>query len=361
MECRSGYDIGVRSVLRRGAARPGGKHELIVFAGDMNKWYEISCVTGLSGKIRISVSGPVAYQNSLSWSIAPDSVSGNDLIYDISNFAAMNQSKLGLEFKTDTSASAGDSICVNIEVSPDSADFYPANNTYDFCYRVVNSYDPNEKEVYPFDVPPGFADWLTYTIYFQNTGNAPAIDVVLRDTLDSKLVPETFQVMDYSHPVQTSLKGRALSFSFKDINLPDSNSNEKESHGFVQYRIKPMSNLPAGTKIENTAYIYFDYNPAVVTNTTVNEYVDPVNSVRQVVRSGSVNVYPNPGNGSFTVKMDNDGQYAIEVYSVIGVCVYRGEQAGSEFQLDLRNKPNGLYLLKVKTRGGEYIAKLIKQ
>jgi hypothetical protein len=36
------------------------------------------------------------------------------------------------------------------------------------------------------------------------------------------------------------------------------------------YSIKLLNNLPIGTQIKNTAYIYFDFNEAVITNTTVN-------------------------------------------------------------------------------------------
>jgi uncharacterized repeat protein (TIGR01451 family) len=43
------------------------------------------------------------------------------------------------------------------------------------------------KETWPFQVLPGFDEPIRYTIHFQNTGNAPAINVVLIDTLDSKL------------------------------------------------------------------------------------------------------------------------------------------------------------------------------
>ncbi|MBK7970889.1 MAG: hypothetical protein IPK08_19305 [Bacteroidetes bacterium] len=42
-----------------------------------------------------------------------------------------------------------------------------------------------------------------------------------------------------------------------NINLPDSNANEPASHGFISYRIKPLSTLTAGTEFTNLAAIYF--------------------------------------------------------------------------------------------------------
>jgi hypothetical protein len=50
--------------------------------------------------------------------------------------------------------------------------------------------------------------------------------------------------------------------------LPDSTTNAEESQGFLSYRIAIAQPLETGTEINNTASIYFDNNPAVVTNTT---------------------------------------------------------------------------------------------
>lgn len=50
---------------------------------------------------------------------------------------------------------------------------------------------------------------------------------------------------------------------------PDSNVNEGDSHGQVSFRIRPHLPLLPGTVIENTANIYFDYNPPVITEPSV--------------------------------------------------------------------------------------------
>ena len=61
-----------------------------------------------------------------------------------------------------------------------------------------------------------------------------------------------------------------LIFNFPNILLPDLNTNEVASHGFVKYEIYPKDGLDENTIIENTANIFFDFNPAIVTNTTNN-------------------------------------------------------------------------------------------
>ena len=61
-----------------------------------------------------------------------------------------------------------------------------------------------------------------------------------------------------------------LVFNFDNIRLLDSFRNEQASHGFVKFRIKQKKDLPIGTKIENSAGIYFDFNAPVITNRTLH-------------------------------------------------------------------------------------------
>jgi len=81
----------------------------------------------------------------------------------------------------------------------------------------------------------------------------------------------TFTLLSYSHEpfVQLYTNG-VLKFNFPNIHLPDSNTNEPASHGYVQFKIKAKDSLTLGNAIENTANIYFDFNAPVITNTTSN-------------------------------------------------------------------------------------------
>ena len=145
---------------------------------------------------------------------------------------------------------------------------------------IACSYDPNDMSVEPRGCGlPGMirpATPLKYMIRFQNLGNAPAFDVVVRDQLDGDLDLATLDILDSSHPV-TSVSVDAnhlLTWSFIDINLPAASDDEPGSHGFVSFTATPRAGLPSGTEITNGAGIYFDFNPAVVTNTVVNTITD---------------------------------------------------------------------------------------
>jgi uncharacterized repeat protein (TIGR01451 family) len=175
-------------------------------------------------------------------------------------------------------------------------------NAWESNLLVTCAYDPNDKQA----VPVGYADphfilndtEIEYKIRFQNTGNAPAFDVVIEDQLDlSTLDITTFQPLVASHSFSTIVDpdGR-LRFVFNNIMLPDSGSDMIGSQGYVLFKIKPLPNLIPETVINNTANIYFDQNEAVVTNTTFHtiyscDMIEPLSHVEEVCAS-LLFVYP---------------------------------------------------------------------
>jgi uncharacterized repeat protein (TIGR01451 family) len=138
------------------------------------------------------------------------------------------------------------------------------------CLPIVDSYDPNDKLAMPTGITDNHnivgTEYLTYTIRFQNTGTAPAINIRIEDVLADELDLSTLLMGASSHPMQWERQGTKLIWRFTNIYLPDSTSNEPDSHGFVKFRIKPKPNLAKGTMIRNAADIYFDYNSPILTN-----------------------------------------------------------------------------------------------
>lgn len=144
------------------------------------------------------------------------------------------------------------------------------------------SYDPNDKLVDPrgygiYGAVEVSSDTLDYTIRFQNTGNAPAETVMLRDQLDAILDPERVQLLGHSHPI-TLMRVEAdgeLVVRFDDIQLPGAETDPTGSQGFVRFRIKPdVGVVQHLSTAHNTAGIFFDLNEPVITNTTLTTWVD---------------------------------------------------------------------------------------
>ena len=355
-------DLSVIGHTVIGPKFPGQVHNLKIFAGDAIKQFKgLDCGNIIkSGTVKVKVIGPVQYLGASQNSITP-SVSGNTYTYSISDFHKVRIfNDFGLKFKTDTSAQIGDTIIVSVSVLPTMNDPDSNNNRSTFIYKVTNSYDPNMKEVYPQDVPPNFNDWLNYTIHFQNTGNAPAFNIRLEDTLDQQLNFETFELVNKSHDCRVALKGNILKFYFDDIMLADSFTDEEASKGYVQYRIKPNDGLTKGSKIKNTAYIYFDYNTPVVTNTTVNEYVENITSVLPVVWD-NFKLFPNPSSGLYTISSDNKEFLFLEVYNLMGEKLISQTVFEGQSTLNLLSYPAGIYTVKVSNGDGDRFVKIIKQ
>ncbi|MDQ3191855.1 MAG: T9SS type A sorting domain-containing protein [Bacteroidota bacterium] len=142
------------------------------------------------------------------------------------------------------------------------------------CLQIIDSYDPNDKNVTPAGVGPNKivmpGTLLDYTIRFQNTGSDTAYKVVVIDTLSSFLDISTLELGTSSFPYTFSMSGAGspvLNFSFNDINLTDTMTSEVNSHGFVKFKIAPFDTVPLGTIIENFVDIFFDYNLPIRTNT----------------------------------------------------------------------------------------------
>ncbi|MFT4533656.1 MAG: hypothetical protein ACJA1A_001835 [Saprospiraceae bacterium] len=149
---------------------------------------------------------------------------------------------------------------------------------------VVCSYDPNDKQVEPYH-PEGYTNItdseLTYKVRFQNTGNAAAMNITIKDTLSDFLDVSSVRYLSGSHDEFLSFSRsdeNILTFKFSNINLPDSLSDPLGSQGHLIYSVHVIDNLPEGTIIENTAHIYFDFNPAIVTNTTNNILYDDLDA-----------------------------------------------------------------------------------
>ncbi|MFI5204688.1 MAG: T9SS type A sorting domain-containing protein, partial [Flavobacteriales bacterium] len=114
------------------------------------------------------------------------------------------------------------------------------------------------------------------------------------------------------------------------------------SHGWVTYRIKAKSGLANGTQIDNTAHIFFDYNPAVVTNTTLNTINISLNI--EEIASLENNIYPNPVSDIVNVSFNESVNGLVQVRDVTGRLVYSNVIKNTTlFTLDVSGWNTGMY------------------
>jgi len=345
LQCKPGFDVGVQAVVEQGLVFPGVEHELMTLAGDISRWYNLNCASGISGQVQINVTGPVTYSGPAPGALTP-TIAGNVYTFSVPDYGTINNLQaFNMLFTTNPSAQTGDTVKVNIAVTPLAGDLNTNNNSVQYFYLVTNSHDPNRKEVYPVDVPQGYNGWFTYTVHFQNTGTAAVQNMTILDNLDANLDVSTFQLIGHSNPVSTSLNGNTLSCHFTDIQLPDSLHNQTGSQGYIQYRIKPLPTWPTGTQIKNTASIYFDYNSAVVTNTTINTQ-GIVTGLQEPVLIPRIKVYPVPSRDLVNVESDRN-LGLVEVINVLGEKIFERIATDSKLQIDVSRWPHGIYVLRV--------------
>ena len=242
-------------------------------------------------------------------------------------------------------------------------DVYLTNNTSALAQTVVGSYDPNNKLVQPagygdigYMLPTN--DPFTYTINFQNTGTAPAFTVRVEDQLDADLDWSTFEMITASHNYTVQMQDGKLVWTFNNIMLPDSTTDEPNSHGHIVFRIKPITDMPVGSVFENTAYIYFDFNEPIITNTATISFVTTINVDEQT--ANNLTLYPNPTFGDFTVVSDLlDGAARVSIYDIAGREVYSQNTTSIGSVLLTQKMEPGHYLVRINNARSNQTVKLI--
>ncbi len=296
-------------------------------------------------------------------------LSGDTVMWTFTNLNYINNpyASFSIQFTTPISTPLGSVFTSCAYAQTSTTDFNPVNNTYCYSRIVTGSYDPNDKTPNPVgsgstgDIAASVTD-LTYLIRFQNTGNGPAVNIVVKDTLSPNVNVNTFEMLGSSHNYNIEiLPGNILKWKFNNIMLPDSNSNEPGSHGYIQYRIKRTNNNTPGTQIKNTAYIYFDFNEPVVTNTAINTIETITGITSQLSNNDGWNVYPNPSTGvlyivnSSTLKETSQ----VQVLNAIGQVVLE-ETINSNYKyMDLSKLNNGVYFVKINSENNSIVKRVV--
>ncbi|HBS85318.1 MAG: hypothetical protein A2W91_16050 [Bacteroidetes bacterium GWF2_38_335] len=282
------------------------------------------------------------------------------IVFDVLDPHSFQTVYIGFNLPDDATL-IGSELNAEATIGFSGTDLNISNNTSTRTQLIYGSYDPNFKEVFPAGIGETGDIYLEdsllhYVVHFQNTGNDTAFLVQIVDPLSQNLEITSIIPGAASHPYIWDLNeyGEVI-FTFEDINLPDSATNEPASHGFVSYEINLANDANIGEVIENTAYIYFDNNLPIVTNTTINTIIDHFVSVEDI-QFVEVNVYPNPTIDNLNINSDPDCDN--QVYNLSGQLVL--QEKGNK--IDVRGLEKGTYVLKV-LKNNQVVAtvKFIKQ
>ncbi len=242
-----------------------------------------------------------------------------------------------------------------------------------YCGQVSGSYDPNDKQVTPKGIGVNGNirknQKLEYIIRFQNTGNDTAFNIIIQDILDKDLDIFTVKEGVSSHPCKFTIQSpRLLTWEFEDILLPDSTTNEIESHGFVTFSANTVKDITFGSQIKNKAEIYFDFNEAIKTNTTVNTiYNFSSDSIQKEEHETKlptkyITLYPNPAQNFVNIVFpETEGISKLSFYNVLGYKLFESilPDNSSTYILDISQHEDGVYFIKLETSHDTKIRKLV--
>lgn len=337
-------------------ARPG-------FNSQYRLFYENVGTVTMSGTIRFVKDNRTSFVSSVP---SPSSIIADTLIYNYSNLNPGDSSSIGilLNIAAPPVVNINDTLKMGAVILPLAGDETPVNNGDTILQRVRGAVDPNDKTeahgafISTAEISNG--EYLSYLVRFQNTGTDTAFNIIVRDTLDAKLQWDKLQVLSASYPYTLEITGsRYLTWRFNNIKLVDSNRNEPASHGYIYFRIKPLSTLISGDVIKNAVSIYFDFNQPVKTN-------DATITVRTVVVTGindpiPVNdwelvAFPNPAHDKLDLAVRGKiyGELQLSLADQSGRNVLNkalGKKSGLVLnsQLNLSRLSAGIYYLTVAT------------
>lgn len=297
-------------------------------------------------------------------SVPPDSVSGTKYYWSYTNTTQATQ--LVTYFQL---GAAG--VLVNFSAHLyvlDSLGNTIREDSISTAHNTQCSFDPNDKQVSPEGISsmnyimPDLP--LDFIVRFQNTGNDTAFTVTIKDTIDLNMNLSSFRVTGSYHPVTVNVEGREITFHFDNILLPDSNVDEPGSHGWISYRLLPYPSLPDPTTINNTAYIYFDLNAPVVTNTTITTYSAQMVGIPALSNDQIFTLYPNPMNAFVTIQFNeiSTNGYRLELLDLLGKQVRELENIKSKSVVIYKNAlQSGIYYVRVTDLSNQSVstAKLI--
>ncbi len=272
-----------------------------------------------------------------------------------------------VDFVTPTTTPVNTAFISTAKVSPPNGDPTPDNNLAAMYNTVVGSFDPNSVLSYPArngnpkdggDIHRVNDKTIQYQIFFQNTGNAPADLVIVRDRLDAHLDASTIRNISASHNMKVTMEedNQVLVFKFANIDLPDSTSNYAGSIGSIQYTVDVKPNIAVGDLVEKQADIFFDFNAPIRTNNNVLRVIT-TSSTGQASANEPLAVSPNPADAQFRFYSREAAE--LRIFNTVGDLLSVQTVGAGLQQISTAELPNGVYFVRLDTNGTVQSGKVV--
>jgi len=307
----------------------------------------------------------------VSSNLSPSLQTTDSIVWTLNNLIPFHNGNIIVTTKVDSNLVLGSTVSSNARIEPFLLDTNPACN-FDTCLvNIQNSFDPNtiitdHDKIFQSSLinPP----YIENTIYFQNTGTDTAFNIKIINPVDpTKFDVSTLELVSSSHPVSIQYKPweSNIVFSFDNILLADSGINQTESHGHIKYKFKPYSNLVVDDSLIYKAYIYFDFNNPVSTNTAYTTIISPL-STSEIQDNSSITIYPNPTNNTINLKIPSDLNIVhVSIYNLFSQQVltanYNKLQKNNDVSIDIHSLPSGIYIILLKDSSRQFCGRFVKE
>ncbi|MBT8272647.1 MAG: T9SS type A sorting domain-containing protein [Bacteroidia bacterium] len=324
-------------------ARPGfdADYRLIVnnvgnqiLSGDINLSYPGDFITYIQSTLPFDTSNP----SSLTWNfmdLAPFQSFSVDITFNVNDPTDPN-----------FPVNIDDVLTFIATANPIAGDANRVDNIFVLDQIVVGAFDPNDilclegESIYLDDV----GEYVHYRIRFENTGNFPAENIVVKNTIDiQKFDFSSFQVLNGSHEFVTRITDNQIEFIFEGINLPFQNN---QNDGFLLYKIKTQPTLAEGDSFSNSAEIYFDYNFPIETNIYETEVVENLNIKSYI--TDELLIYPNPVKDNLIIRTQQLVD-KVQIMSASGQLIVEVAPKVANPQINVSGLQEGIYLIHIVT------------
>ncbi len=339
-------------------ARPGfdAKYKVVyanvgttVLSGNVNLTFDDTVIDF------VSASPSVTSQNTgqITWSFT-DLAPAEIKIVDIT---------MNLNTPTESPPLTGDEIlCYVATITPTDNDEELNDNSFTLKQTVVNSFDPNDKTCLEGNTvtPDLIGEYVHYLIRFENTGTASAINIVVKDIIDTtKFDVSTLEVYNSSHALETRIQNtNEVEFIFEGINLP---FDDATNDGYVAFKIKTLPSLAIGDTFENKAEIYFDYNAPIITN-NAQTTIETTASLDEFSLNSNIEIFPNPANNLLNIESEIAFDTLV-IYDLTGRELSRISLTEPLLKNNFptNNLVSGVYYLSVQSGKSKKLLKFIKE
>ena len=290
----------------------------------------------------------------------PSSIVSGGLSWDYANLMPFESRSINVVMQinapTDTDpVNIGDVLQFTSSIMPMTGDESTVDNLFQFNQTVVGSFDPNDITCIEGEVvdPSYIGEYLHYVINFENTGTAPAENVVVKLEINpSDFDINSLRILESSYISSIKITNNILEIIFQTIML------ETGGHGNVLLKVRSKDNLTINDMVTNNAKIYFDYNFPILTNDANTVFQTLSNAIP--IKDVLVKIYPNPTTNVLNIETVSNLK-SIDLYDVNGRILEINKLNHNRAVFDFSKYKVGLYFVKITTEDGSKIEKIIKE